>query len=424
MFDSIDCVQAIVVEPVDPDIVHVALDSVFYRSNDAGVSWTSVAPPPEIRGQTITALALDSAHPAALYATAAFSCINQYGCGGSVLRSLDGGENWSVVGRYDTTANSIVVGADSSVYVGGGSAYEDYTVQLPPPPGFLIRSVDGGTTWADSSPMDAAFVSQVAIGPDGRLHAATSAGLFASSDRGDSWISEPAQLPIDQVAVDPIDPMNVYVTGNHRNNGGLSMTVLQRSTAGGASWSTLTSPAAVNDIVGYASLFVVPTHPATLYVAYLQQLYLSTDRGSTWMPSGLGLGSVVVGQLAIDPTDGSVNATAGSLFRSSDRASTWMQRGARLEFVYAVAFDPTRAGTIYVSNFNGVSKTVDGGATWRPVNHGLRYEQGAGGPSGVLAVDADDPARLYLGGGGLYTSADGGESWVASQNGLASDADI
>ena len=78
--------------------------------------------------------------------------------------------------------------------------------------------------------------------------------------------------------------------------------------------------------------------------------------------------------------------------------------------ITVLAIDPLTPGTMYAgTRVNGVSKSTDGGDTWRVVNAGL---DGQGLFVTELAIDPQTPTTLYLGTvSGLFKSIDGGEIW-------------
>jgi photosystem II stability/assembly factor-like uncharacterized protein len=71
-----------------------------------------------------------------------------------------------------------------------------------------------------------------------------------------------------------------------------------------------------------------------------------------------------------------------------------------------LAIDPHSSLVMYAGGAGGVMKTVDGGASWFPVNRGLQGETVCS-----LSVSPDDGALLYLAAceGGFYYSTTGGE---------------
>jgi photosystem II stability/assembly factor-like uncharacterized protein len=70
--------------------------------------------------------------------------------------------------------------------------------------------------------------------------------------------------------------------------------------------------------------------------------------------------------------------------------------------------DPSQPSTLYLATSDRVQKSEDSGATWQPKINGLEATS-----IRSLQISPSDPQVLYVGtnGGGLYRSADAGESW-------------
>jgi len=132
-----------------------------------------------------------------------------------------------------------------------------------------------------------------------------------------------------------------------------------------------------------------PTHADRLYAAVgAGGVYRSDDGGLSWSPARQGLpldaqtsGNTEILGLAVDVSDGRVYATMQS-------------------------------GDVY--------KTDDGGNSWQL----LPRPQGPRGGLSRLIIDRDDPNRICASNGplgkGVYVSLDRGQTWTASNEGLAS----
>lgn len=182
-------------------------------------------------------------------------------------------------------------------------------------------------------------------------------------------------------------------------------------------------------------------------------VYRSTDGGAKFTPVGLAQ-THDIPALAVDPRDPDVAYVAAlghlwganperGLFRTRDGGATWQQvlkvdsdvgacdvviDPARPDRIWAALYAPRRTPWSFrgVSDKGGIYRSDDAGATWRRLTTGLPARTGRIG----LAVYAQNPDVLYAvvesdqGGtghspfddfspaGGLFRSADGGESWT------------
>jgi photosystem II stability/assembly factor-like uncharacterized protein len=230
------------------------------------------------------------------------------------------------------------------------------------------------------------------------LHAATSGGLYRSSDAGASWsvVGPKLSNPVFRsVVVDPVDSTTHYAA---------DAVWVAKSVDGGETWTYSTVG---GDYV--TSLAVDPAAPSTLYAGVFHAtpkgggVYKSVDGGIKWT---FVSGSIIspagryydVNSLAIDPSGRSIvyAGTGGAgVFRSADGGSTWTAANAGLGSVSvcALAIDPRSPSTIYsATDGHGIFKSTDGGKTWTAATAGLGIRLSA-----ALAIDPTNPARVYAG---------------------------
>jgi hypothetical protein len=148
-------------------------------------------------------------------------------------------------------------------------------------------------------------------------------------------------------------------------------------------------------------------------------VYRTLDGAATWSATALNSGIV----LAVAPTSRPTIYAGGlGLARSVDGGSTWAPVDTGLTgLIVSIAVDPSIPTTVYVGargfpcfgplpcrvTTNGVSRSTDGGASWRLVNEGL-----ARADVSEIAVDPRTPGRVFAAvGGSVYGSTNGGGRW-------------
>jgi len=265
---------------------------------------------------------------------------------------------WHLVSEYPTglatTAMATVAGDPGSLYV---SVY----------PSTFLRSADGGVTWAVTS-------------------------------------HPPCQL--NALAVDPNDPMTVYVGCG--NSGGML-----KSTDGGATWSAIDTglvyPQYPNDTPTVQQIVVDPADSSVYITTWMDELgydvFASHDGGATW--TGIHSGSTANG-LAL--SGGRIYAYDGALVTSDDGGATWTAGPAGVNASSSIVADPADPSTLYAlawpnSQTGQAWVTTDGGATWTQL---------ASAPAGIHSASAL-AGRLYLGAqDGVYLTTDQGRTWTHS----------
>ena len=224
-----------------------------------------------------------------------------------------------------------------------------------------------------------------------------------------------------------------------------------RTRNAGVTWDPLFDD---QPIASIGAMAVAPSDPNIIYVGtgeasirsditYGAGVYKSTDGGAHWQALGLA-DTRHIGKVLIDPRNPDVvlvaalghaygpNADRG-VFRSSDGGRTWAKVLYNSPDIGAIdlAGDPGDPNVVYGAMYqarrtpweqyppdegpgSGLYKSIDGGATWKPITgHGL-----PAGPLGRIGLAVGRGGRVYAligartgGGGGLYRSDDGGATW-------------
>ena len=251
--------SVVVADPSAPGTLYVAIGGNgdggggILKSTDAGASWNRMPLPG--RGGVGT-LSMDPQNPGTLYAAVPYH---------AVYKSTDGAATWNkIAGRdelkEDPTGEpiqgfgSVLVDPrnPSTLYVGiYGSG------------GGLLKSIDGGQTWSLLTiPTEMTFSGIVAIDPQlsGTLYVWDYyAGVLKTTDGGQNWKAFTSGLPatgidIRFIAVDPRNSNIVYAAAVYSG--------LFWSTNGGASWSPLNTGLTNLDV---EVLLIDPRDPYTLY---------------------------------------------------------------------------------------------------------------------------------------------------------------
>jgi photosystem II stability/assembly factor-like uncharacterized protein len=450
-------VSAFQYDPTDPSIIYAASTQGLLLSTDAGENWTPYGDA-SVPFYSITA---DNASVPTLYV----GNITGYG----VLKSTDRGAHWTQInGNLPpvSTSSGLIWPLIRSVVV---DPSQPSTLYIATSGNGIFRSTDGGTTWIPaSSGMRSAYVSCLSISPSPpeRFYAGTlGGGIYRSANNALTWTQASAGIHLSLVSgllADPSQSGTVYasvfdgvqksVDGGESwqpaENGlpvipvaaiahaGTALFVgtlgqgLFRSSDGAASWGAGGSGLADS----YASsLAVDPSNPSVLYAgtghpstSQPQMVYKSTDAGSTWAATSLAASSSI-DFLAVNPGKASqivaISRGASSYSQSMNGGSTWttVTPSASCGGVNTILFD---GATTYLGGTSGVCRSSDGGATWSLAAVAVSASVRA------LLLDPTNPGVLYAGAtpavphdtggtGGVFSSADGGQTWQAVGSGLS-----
>ncbi|MBI1777063.1 MAG: hypothetical protein HYR63_17130 [Proteobacteria bacterium] len=291
--------------------------------------WTSIGPN-NVPGR-VRALAIDPSNA---------SHMIMGGVGGGIWSSSDGGANWRAVN--DFSANLAVShiafapGNSSVVYAATGEGF--FNVDAIRGAG-IFKSTDGGQTWIQLSATNPAndsiwyYVNRLAINPTNNniVLAATNNGVYRTSDGGVSW-TKMTTLRRLIVAIDPNNSNNAIAGGGGSDSG--AGTIIYSRDAG-ATWSSTSVT-----VVSGGKRVELAYAPATSGLIYASvennsgEIYKSSDGGATWSlvssPGHLGNQGWYDNTIWIDPTNSQVVVTAGiDQYRSIDgganftKITTW-----------------------------------------------------------------------------------------------------
>ncbi|MCK9425814.1 MAG: YCF48-related protein [Ignavibacteriaceae bacterium] len=313
-----------------------------FKSTDGGVTWTGL--------NTLTDVLYSTDYDGTdIYTVGKF---------GNISKSTDNGDIWvPKFSAVTTTQLRMIKFTSSSVgYVAGGTTSS----------GFLLKTINGGTTW-DNVGKD--FLGQVysfdVVNADVWYAGTGTNKLFKTTDAGATFV-EQTQSVIVSTSTDYndmgfVDANNGYAVSS---GGGIIKT-----TDGGTTWVTGNTP------FGTTGIWAVKVFnpQKVIAVGASAKAYITTDGGTSWNALTTGI--------------------AGSFF--------------------CMKFLNDNFGVIggYTTGPQA-SKTTDGGATWTALTFPSAYDGNS-----IWSIGFKDENTFWLGdiNGNIYFTTDGGANWTSSK---------
>lgn len=263
----------------------------------------------------------------------------------------------------------------------------------------VFLSTDAGVTWKQSSAGLSLPLAVTALSFDisgKKLYAATSLGLYASSNAGTTW-SLVANLPADSyttLAFNANAPHTVY-TGTERSG-------VFKSSDDGIHWVHLNNGLPDQALT---SLLYDP-NLKQLWAAFADAVYRSDDDGAHWqamsngIPASADIRSLALGGSTPNNPNLIFAGTAHGFYRSTDAGQHWVQSQLSLVNIqiFAVLPDVTQSNIVYISTNIGVLRSQDYGQNWDQLAAGLPNHQ----PVTSLVQGNTSDAQLFATSHGIY----------------------
>jgi photosystem II stability/assembly factor-like uncharacterized protein len=376
-------------DPFHPQTLYAAALTGFYKSTNGGAKWVRMTQ--GLPAAPVGAVSLDP-HTGALY-LATTSVVP----GKIAFRSDDGGTRWIPVdgGMLPGYTNILAVDPGRKKVVWAVSGVK------------VFRSPDQGRTWAAAGTGLPGGVTALLPGVSAVLVGALS-NPFRSVDQGASWHRSSLGMQaawISGLALDPLHPSRLWAVATGE---------VFRTVTGGGQWGLLDGVSSPAYQTG--PLAADPNHPGTAYLGLLEGVAHTTDAGTHWSP-GSPLSCVLPETIAVDPLDSSVVYVAGTCdlkpgacdnFRSDDAGQTWTCLPIQADVLVPDPFQPSQ---VYALSGEDLYGSADRGASWSPLVVGVNLT--------VLAADPHRPGTLWgTGHAGLSRSDDGGRTWRLSGDGI------
>lgn len=214
-----------------------------------------------------------------------------------VVRSTDGGFNWSIVGLVETEVFSLGISRVGDIFA--GTWLEG-----------VFRSTSGGDSWVSANsglcPPPSCPVKSFAFDSTGTIFAAPEgAGIFYSINHGELWLPLPSPVPYVQAL--SVHPSGALLAGTSIG--------LFRTTDSGASWS--------HDSIGIVSSISINVAGHIFAGTVGNGVFRSTDVGNTWIPVNSGLTNLNIQCIAVTPQGFVfVGTTGAGVFRTVESTNS------------------------------------------------------------------------------------------------------
>lgn len=271
-----------------------------------------------------------------------------------VFRSTDQGETWIAInnGLTNTHVQSLSCHTNGNLFAGTTD-------------GGIFRSSDNGSSWTQVATIFGAYgVWSFALHPDGEIFAATDAGVYYSHPDGQNW----TQTGLTDAQVRSLaSNSNGYLYAATFGAG------VFRSTNNGDSWTPINSGLESLNVLAISVNSKGEVFAGTLFGG----LYRSSDSGASWIRKPISLIRPVtyetVSAIAASGNDllyaGTQNflglSVIHGVYSSPNDGQNW-EKSAFLSDVNSLAIDDS--GYVYAGSLRGVFRTTDSDpdSTWAP----------------------------------------------------------
>jgi photosystem II stability/assembly factor-like uncharacterized protein len=430
-------------------------DGLIYVSTNSGASWA----PSGARPNYWTSIACSADGTKWVAVTGAHDQGTNGLTLGSVYSSPDSGATWV---RADTAPgnnwSSVASSADGTRWVAAAGPYSGGTLQVS---GGVYISADSGATWTQANlPNNNKYWFPVVCSADGSIVIAGGSQLYVSGDSGKTWAAGPSGSwtaiitsadgyrsvaagwygpvftlpylgpwkaadapPSDWLSLAGSSDGSKFVVASY---GGF----IYSSTNSGVNWRSNAAPGnpwtcVASSAKGTRLVAATSSEPSGSY-GY-GQVYSSGDAGATWkLASAPGStwsslassadGTRIVAAASANTTG---NPGSGRVYVSGDGGATWTLAAVPNNAWASVVSSADGTRLVAASSYIGSGSLRDGamyastnsGTTWTQIAWLDNWSSVASAAHGLNLVAATSSSSLP-GFGLIYTSADGGASWV------------
>jgi len=244
------------------------------------------------------------------------------------------------------------------------------------------------------------------------------AGVFFSSDKGETWVSKSGYPTIEGVKnlqttsvyrllEDPLDPNTLYWAS--RENG------MFYSYDNANSWKQVEKT--LNNGFIY-DIAISPADKCTIFTTNGRQIFKTEDCSRSWVElyREVRLEDHIT-SIEFNPFNENqiwMTESNGDLFVSNDMGNNWNVEERFKTFIYSVDFDKIKPNLLYISSrTKGLYRSKDGGNSWTSLSDKLKDYSGSLEFRRFLVYPTKAETIYWVSKYGILTSRNAGEDWEA-----------
>ena len=324
------------------------------------------------------------------------------GRGSVLIKTTDGGTTWAPTSIPCGATLSTITGVGNNVWVCGSG-------------GTILRSTDLGDSWTVLTPIPSESIYDIQCLPNGDIVAAGFDGLFLkSTNSGKDWKAS-------YISVNKVCPniQDIFFVNDNVGFAAHSYGLLSKTTDGGKNWSAVIPDSIATSYVHYGVFFLNENYGFSVgkFATNVDFIYKTTDGGSSWDLKT----SVIVGTLRhIAFANENIGVAVGDKLKSvytTDGGTTWnastfdsIPTGDESVSIRKVEFKDENNVTAIGEGI--ILNSTNGGMNWSFVSApnlsetltGLSFKDSLNG--WTVGTNSSSPKSI-----GLYQTTDGGATW-------------
>ncbi len=332
---SARCTRVLKQDPSNPSTIYAGTTEGLWKSTDLGKTWKRVSNPEVV----VNDIMIDPRNSSRVLLATDRS---------GVLISDNGASSWTASNHGYTHRYVTSVVEDKSdpmtVFVGVMNDREF---------GGVFVSHDSGQSWQQKSAglggRDVLVLQQAA---NGDLIAGTNKGIFLLARNGGDWVAINSGLTQDARVSDMETSSNTWFAATSVG--------LFSSTNQGKSWSG-------GAVMGKSDCVSVQSSGSLIVVATRSQVLISLDSGKQWKAAALP-SSMIVRSVTVTPEAHILVSSLQGAYHSGDSGATWehVVNGLPDKNISSVSYDSSQKRLLATSSVTGVVfESQDGGLSWK-----------------------------------------------------------